>query len=121
MEKLCLNCEKKLYRYNTSGKCKLCWCKTRIFTLEDRKKISERYKGEKNPDWKGNRVGYRGIHMWIQKQLGKATRCSINSKHISIRYHWANISKKYKRNFSDWMQMCPSCNSKDRIGRRVSA
>lgn len=40
--------------------------------------------------------------------------------HKSTRYHWANISKEYKRDFSDWMQMCPSCNLKDRIGRRVA-
>lgn len=76
--------------------------------------------GEKSPRWKGKNVSYSGLHKWINKHLGKASKCMKNLAHQSTRYHWANISKEYKRDFSDWIQLCPSCNCKDRIGRRVS-
>ena len=64
--------------------------------------------------------GYRALHEWINRKLGKANHCEINLSHSSKRFVWANISKLYKRDFSDWMQMCSSCNIKDRIGWRVS-
>src|SRR3990167_1260644 len=76
--------------------------------------------GEKHYLWKGSKVSYRNLHRWVERQLGKASICMINILHKSSRYHWANISKKYKRDLKDWIQMCPSCNCKDRIGRRVS-
>lgn len=76
--------------------------------------------GEKHPNWKGDKVSYRSLHKWVERNLGKAFRCMINEAHKSTRYHWANISKEYKRDLSDWMMMCPSCNCRDRIGRRVS-
>ena len=70
--------------------------------------------------WKGDQTSYRSLHRWVERHLGKANKCMKNPLHISSRYHWANISKEYKRDLEDWMQMCPSCNCRDRIGRRVS-
>ena len=40
--------------------------------------------GNKNPNWKG----------------GKKM------------YHWANISKSYKRNRNDWLRLCVPCHMK---------
>lgn len=76
--------------------------------------------GDKNGSWKGEDVGYRAIHYWVVQRLGKAKRCSKDILHKSTRYHWANISHEYKRDLNDWIELCPSCNCKDRIGRRVS-
>lgn len=65
--------------------------------------------GKKHPQWKGDNVGYRAIHHWIEKYFGKASKCE-KCKILNLsRYHWANISGKYKRNITDWLQLCPSC------------
>lgn len=87
---------------------------------ETKKKMALSHLGEKNHLWKGDNVGYRTLHEWVERHLGKAIMCMKNSLHKSTRYHWANISKEYKRDLNDWIQLCPSCNCKDRIGRRVS-
>jgi hypothetical protein len=76
--------------------------------------------GEKHWNWKGDKVGYRTLHKWVEIHLGKANHCSKDINHKSTRYHWSNISKEYKRILTDWIQLCPSCNLRDRIGRRVS-
>ena len=72
-------------------------------------------KNEKHYAWKGDEVGYRGVHMWVVKNYGKAFYCSNKSNHKSPRYHWANISGEYKRDISDWRQLCPTCNYTDGI------
>lgn len=82
--------------------------------------IDIRATGENHPLWKGDKVGYRSLHKWVERHLGKASQCMNDISHIATRYQWANISKEYKRDLSDWLQLCPSCNGKDRIGRRVS-
>ena len=76
--------------------------------------------GKNNPQWKGDNVGYRSLHRWVERKLGKAAECINDLTHKSTRYHWANISKEYKRDLADWVQLCPSCNCKDRIGRRIA-
>ena len=76
--------------------------------------------GENHWFWKKTGVSYRTLHKWVERKLGKANHCEKNKNHISTRYHWANISKEYKRDLNDWTQLCPSCNCKDRIGRRVA-
>jgi hypothetical protein len=70
-------------------------------------------------NWKGNKVGYRGLHDWVGKKLGKANHCSVNMKHIRPRYHWANKSHEYKRDLDDWIQLCPSCHKFYDNGRLV--
>ena len=69
--------------------------------------------GEKNHGWKGNEVGYMGLHNWIRRHYGTATKC-ING-HIAKRYVWANKSGEYKRELSDWQEVCDSCNFSDGI------
>lgn len=64
-------------------------------------------------NWKGDKVGYIGLHIWVRKQLGRASKC-ING-HIASRYFWANISGEYKRDLSDWHELCQSCNQTDGI------
>ena len=68
---------------------------------------------ENHPSWLGNNVGYRGLHLWINKVRGKATKCSHCGKiGTSHQIHWANISKKYKRVLSDWISLCAKCHKK---------
>lgn len=68
-------------------------------------------KGVDNPAWKGDGVGYYGLHRWIYKQLGKPCRCNHCDK-TEGRFEWANKSKEYKRELNDWISLCYSCHDK---------
>ena len=89
----------------------------KVRSLESRKRYSKSKMGDRNPTWKGDKVKYAGLHLWIQRQLGKAAVC-VNG-HIASVYYWANISGKYKRDVNDFRQLCNSCNGKEGwIGRK---
>ena len=66
---------------------------------------------ENHSNWKGDDVSYSGLHKWINRRLGKPTRCShcgedgLTGKFIN----WANIAGEYKRDFSDWVRLCKKC------------
>lgn len=79
---------------------------------------------EKNPGWKGEKVSYFGLHAWVKRKLGAPGRCSNpncvyprkNSRgRLMLKpkaFHWANKSKVYKRDLSDWIRLCANCHSK---------
>jgi HrpA-like RNA helicase len=63
--------------------------------------------GENHPSWAGDKIGYAGLHQWVQKTLGKAKICSeCNS---SKKVQWSNINWKYRRNINDWQELCYQC------------
>lgn len=74
-------------------------------------------KGSKNSNWRGNNVGYSGLHKWVRKTLGYAQKCyqcekvGMYSGQIKMRWNieWANISRRYKRLNSDWIPLCRRC------------
>lgn len=79
------------------------------------------YKNEANPSWKGDKVGYTGIHMWVYRQWGKAIYCENDLSHIAKRFEWANISGQYKRERSDWKMLCKPCHAKfDKVAKMMS-
>ena len=98
----CENCQ--AFVGNQSHVCKEIWNKGIIW---------EEMKGDNHPQWKADNVGYFALHGWIQRTLGKASKC-VNGHKARI-YHWANISGEYKRDLSDWHELCPSCNRTDNI------
>lgn len=69
-----------------------------------------RVTGNKNNKWKGDSVGYFGLHTWLYRQLGKAKKCSECGTGKWVQ--WANISKKYKRDTKDWKQLCTICHKR---------
>jgi hypothetical protein len=75
----------------------------------------EKRSGKNHYEWKGDDVGYISLHKWVVKQLGKAIKCSNNINHKAKKFFWANISGEYKRDISDWHELCPSCNKLDGI------
>lgn len=95
-----------------------------IRTEEIRKKISETMKsrgikptvrysgsGEELYNWKGEGASYHSKHAWIHRHRGKAKMCSnenCSRQNVKI-FHWANLSGRYKRDFNDYIQLCPSC------------
>ena len=137
----CKNCgnEFKIINYSNriycSQECKLngYWGKInkklnlgRKLSSEHKHKISLGMKkldwdNENNPAWKGDKVGYMGLHNWIRRKLGKPTKCILCGKGKN-KYYWANISGEYQRNTKDFMELCASCHVKyDRgiIERRI--
>lgn len=84
-------------------------------TKESKLKMSIALKGKfadaKHNQWKGDKAGYRAIHQWIQRKLGKPHFCEHcgdrNLKHRQ--YQWANLDHKYKRNLNDWRRLCMRC------------
>jgi len=62
-----------------------------------------------NPSWKGDRVGYRGIHSWVVRNWGKADRCEQCQTNTSTRYDWSNKTGLLIRNRDNWQRLCRSC------------
>ena len=63
---------------------------------------------EKNGMWKGEKVSYSGIHKWIHKNFIRQDNCEGCGTKIK-KLTWANISKEYKREREDWLQLCYKC------------
>lgn len=78
-------------------------------------------KGKGNYNWKGDDVGYSGIHVWIREKFGNAKTCENKLREIlkfpcsktSQIFQWAMIHEKgYKRKRENFMMLCVSCHSK---------
>lgn len=63
---------------------------------------------EKSSGWKGNKIGYFGLHMWIRRKLGAPHTCQF-CKTTEGKIEWANKSWKYKRDLDDWIPLCTPC------------
>ena len=96
---LCKNCGKNLTRYQAQF-CIPCLALVRV--------------EEKSPHWSGEQVGYRGLHLWVQRKLGKPDACVFCNKSglKGRQIHWANKSGSYKRLTSDWLRLCVPCHKK---------
>jgi hypothetical protein len=66
--------------------------------------------GEKNGQWKGDRAGYKAIHIWINFNVPKPESCSSCGSIVKLEA--ANKSGKYLRDFSDWEWLCRRCHMK---------
>lgn len=66
------------------------------------------------PAWKGDKVGYRALHYWVERMLGKPATCEHCEKtNLSGKFiQWANKSGEYKRETTDWIRLCGKCHSK---------
>lgn len=74
-----------------------------------------KHDNEKNPSWKEEGYTYTALHQWIKRKLGSPAYCSNNSEHKAKRFVWANISGEYRRDLTDFRQLCTSCNRTDGI------
>jgi hypothetical protein len=68
--------------------------------------------GETHHQWRGDKASYAAKHMWVGKRFGKADHCEFDPSHVNTRFEWSNISGKYRRERSDWRQLCASCHRK---------
>jgi hypothetical protein len=65
--------------------------------------------GNKNGNWLGDKVGYQGLHIRINKMLGNPSKCEICGTKTAKKFEWANKSHVYKIEKTDWIRMCKSC------------
>lgn len=67
--------------------------------------------GENNPNWKGDDVSYVPLHSWVVRKLGKPNTCEKCGKTglKGRKIAWANISRAYKRELTDWVRLCAGC------------
>lgn len=70
--------------------------------------------GKNSTHWKGDGIGYRGLHLWVEKNLGKPQKCDhcLVDGLAGRKIHWANKSHKYLRDKSDWIRLCVPCHIK---------
>jgi hypothetical protein len=82
-------------------------------------------KENKNGMWKGDNVGYYGVHDWLTTYFNKkeCEFCGAKEK-----LEWANKDGKYMRRREDYFVLCHKCHSKydwnkvlnfSRIGRWI--
>lgn len=94
----------------------------RKFKFPKRKKntwnLGKKYtqvRGENNPNWKGDNVGYKCLHDWVRKRKPKpdaCEQCGTKKKYLEL----ANISGEYKRDINDYEYLCVKCHKeKDRV------
>lgn len=63
-------------------------------------------RGEDNPNWSGDDIGYRGLHHRVVRERGPASRCSIfQCSTGSTAFDWACISGQYK-DVGDFIELC---------------
>lgn len=63
--------------------------------------------GARNKKWKGEAASYFAKHIWMRTHFGRADKCEECGALRSERMiHWANISGEYKRDITDWRQLC---------------
>lgn len=101
---VCKVCKKEFFSILTNHRT-LCSQKcTGIFNRE-------RYKFGNVWNWKGDKVGYRTLHHWVVKWRGKPKTCEHCGKSnlAGRKIQWANKSKKYLRDLSDWIRLCVKC------------
>lgn len=63
----------------------------------------------RNSQWKGENVSYKALHVWVARWRGTPSECEECGDTSDRKYEWANISKEYKRDLSDWKRLCHPC------------
>lgn len=70
-------------------------------------KLSLAKMGAKNPAWKGDKVGYAGVHDYVRNRIRKPKWCVWCKKRPAV--DLANKTGKYLRDLNDWEYLCRKC------------
>ena len=54
-------------------------------------------------------IKYHRLHRTISKKLGKPKKCAKCGSESAKKYEWANVSKRYLEDLSDWIRLCTGC------------
>ena len=73
--------------------------------------------GENSPHWKGDGVGYSGVHYWAKNLLTKPDKCERCGS-VTNALDLSNNSGEYFRKLSDWEYICKHCHRlKDKMSQ----
>lgn len=100
-----------LINANKNGKGNPMWGK---YTSELQKATVRARRGKLHPNWKGDGVGYCGLHDWLRSVEGPANKCenvdcSGEGKKV---FHWANVTGVYQRKRKHWAMLCVTCHNR---------
>ena len=69
-------------------------------------------KKERNPAWKGDDVGYAGLHTYIRSNWGRADCCeNPNCSGTCMQFEWSkkDHNTPYTRDRKDYQKLCKLC------------
>lgn len=90
----CITCGGKMNRWARKYCSKVCQGKSQ--------------RAENSPNWVGDKVGYYGIHDWLQTNFGRASKCEQCASVKKVQ--WAKLKgKKYERKRENFWQLCSAC------------
>lgn len=82
-------------------------------------KLNANQKGENNRGWKGDKVGYAGLHLWVRKHkqpMPKMCEFCEQEKRLVV----ANLDGKYSRDLTTWAWLCYSCHLRhDKVAEKA--
>jgi len=78
---------------------------------ETRELMSKNRKDKNNSNWKGDKAGYKAIHIWVNKNKLKPKQCEVCGGYTDD-LDLSNISGDYKRDVNDYEYICRSCHWK---------
>lgn len=84
--------------------------KMKPFSEEHKRKLAESKLAEKNPNWKGDKVGINQLHVWVHQRLPKPDLCVVCEKEPP--YDLANITGNYTRDLINWQWLCRRCHQR---------
>ena len=66
--------------------------------------------GPNSTNWKGDKVGYSGLHKWVRIHKPIPEKCTkCEEVKSSRKLQASNISGQYKRDLNDWEYLCSKC------------
>lgn len=81
--------------------------KVHFFTIYNKTHIR---KGSDNGNWKGDEVGYKALHYWLNQNFGKDRKCEHCESTKKKMYSWAKKKGlEYKRDRTHFIRLCQSC------------
>lgn len=84
------------------------------------RKGASQHAGAANPNWQGDEVSYKGLHLWVGRHKTKPDACE-DCGTTEKRLEWASKSREYRRDLEDWLALCRSCHLKhDKADRRAA-
>lgn len=63
-----------------------------------------------------NPTSYGGVHRWVKRKFGSPSKCENCRTTSSKKFEWANISREYKLERSDWARLCCQCHRRYDFG-----
>lgn len=91
---------------------KVVWAHMKRHEIKARKAAKRNQRGALNSSWRGDGIGYAGIHARLRARYGSPKRCSrCGTTDKRKTYDWANLDGNYAR-LASFVRLCRSCHWK---------